>query len=373
MEKIVNLLAHADIKINGGRAWDMQINDGRALKLIAAEPSLGAGESYMEGWWDCQSLDEFFFRVLRHIDLKKIYHPLTLFTFLIKNFFVNQQSKLRSTQVAKLHYNLDNELYAAMLGPSMAYTCAYWREAQSLDAAQNAKYDLICRKLHLQPGEKVLELGCGFGGFAKYAAENYGVSLTSINISSEQMRYARRLCLHLPVELVECDYRDQQRYNPHRIKFDKVVSIGLCEHIGYRNYAHFLRIVRENIKEDGLFLLHTIGKNHSHTFTDPWIQKYIFPQGMLPSLKLLSGHSEPYFVMEDVHNFSVDYDKTLVAWYQNFEQAWPQLACRHSEKFRRIWRYYLLSCAGGFRARSMQLYQLILSPRGELNGYLSCR
>ena len=177
----------------------------------------------------------------------------------------------------------------------------------------------------------------------------------------------------LPVNLVECDYRDQPRYNPDRIKFDKVVSIGLCEHIGYRNYKKFLSIARENLKDDGLFLLHTIAKNLSQPFTDPWIQKYIFPQGMLPTLKLLSSNSESYFVTEDVHNISADYDKTLIAWCQNFEQAWPTLALRHSERFRRMWRYYLLSCAGGFRARSMQLYQLVLSPHGVVNGYLSCR
>lgn len=373
MEKIVKQLALADIQINGSRPWDMQIHDGRVLQRMVAEPSLGAGESYMEGAWDCASLDEFFFRLLRQLDLKKIYHPKTLLAFQIKNFFTNQQSKLRSRKVAEQHYNLDNELYVAMLGPSMAYTCGYWRQTQSLDEAQYAKYDLICRKLGLQPGEQVLELGCGFGGLAKFAAEKYGVSMTSVNISAEQMRYARNLCRNLPVTLVECDYRDRELYNPKKIKFDKIVSVGLCEHIGYHNYRNFLRIARENLKDDGLFLLHTIGKNISHSFTDPWIQKYIFPQGMLPTVKLLSTAGEKYFVTEDLHNFGADYDKTLMAWHANFEQAWPSLTARYNEKFRRMWRYYLLSCAGGFRARSMQLFQLMLSPKGEINGYHSYR
>ncbi len=177
------------------------------------------------------------------------------------------------------------------------------------------------QELHLTAGEKVLELGCGFGGFAKYAAENYGVSMVSINISTEQMRYARQICQNLPVQLVESDYRDISKYNPEKIKFDKVVSIGLCEHVGYQNYDHFFNIARENLQEDGLFLLHTIGKNISHQFTDPWIQKYIFPQGVLPTAKILSSVAERYFITEDLHNIGADYDKTLMAWYDNFEKT----------------------------------------------------
>lgn len=371
--KLAKLLAKAGIEVNGSRPWDIQVHDMRAIKQILTEPSLGAGESYMNGWWDCPQLDEFFFRILRYVDLTKVYHATTFLAFQLKNFFINQNSKNRSAQVAEQHYNLDNDLYAGMLGKSMAYTCAYWRNAHSLDEAQFAKYDLICQKLALQPGEKVLELGCGFGGFAKYAAEKYGVSMVSINISSEQMRYANEICRNLPIQLIECDYRDLKQYNPGNIKFDKVVSIGLCEHIGYKNYGTFLNIVKKNLKTDGLFLLHTIAKNISHPFTDPWIQKYIFPHGMLPTLKILSRESEPYFITEDVHNIGADYDKTLMAWYENFEKTWPKLSSRYGERFHRMWRYYLLSCAGGFRARNMQLYQLILSPEGELNGYLSRR
>jgi cyclopropane-fatty-acyl-phospholipid synthase len=373
ISRITGLLAKAGIEINGSKPWDMQINDSRALTRIMTEPSLGAGESYMDGWWDCPRLDKFFFHVLRHLNLKEMYPLTTLLNFNLKNFFTNSQSRRRSKQVAEQHYNLDNGLYTAMLGESMAYTCAYWRNANSLDEAQFAKYDLICRKLDLHAGEKVLELGCGFGGFAKYAAEKYGVEMVSINISTEQMRYARQICRNLPVRLVECDYRDVERYNPTHLKFDKLVSIGLCEHIGYKNYKTFLKIARANLKEDGLFLLHTIAKNISEPFTDPWVQKYIFPQGMLPTLKVVGGVSENYFVPEDVHNIGTDYDRTLMAWHDNFERAWSVLSTRFDERFHRMWRYYLLSCAGGFRAREMQLYQFVFSPRGQLNGYGSIR
>lgn len=371
--RLAKLLAKADIVVNGSRPWDIQIVNPRALKRILSSPSLGAGESYMNGDWECPRLDEFFFRILRDLKSTEIYRPAACLAFWIKNSVINLQATKYSKQVAEKHYNIDNDLYIAMLGPSMAYTCAYWRDARSLDEAQFAKYDLICRKLDLRPGERVLELGCGFGGLAKFAAEKYGVSMVSINISSAQMQYARQICQGLPVQLVECDYRDVERYNPQHLPFDKVVSVGLCEHIGHKNYQTFLKIARENLKKDGLFLLHTIAKNVSNAFTDPWIQKYIFPHGMLPTLKMLGQASESYFVTEDVHNLGADYDKTLMAWYENFEAAWPKISLKHDERFRRMWRYYLLSCAGGFRARSMQLYQFVFSPRGELNGYLTVR
>lgn len=372
-KKISDFFAKAGIEIDGSRPWDIQIKNSRALKRMLAEPSLGAGESYMEGDWECDRLDEFFFRIFRHLDFSELYHPTALIFFLLKNSFINPQSLRYSKQVAEKHYNIDNSLYIAMLGKSMAYTCAYWHNAYSLDEAQWAKYDLICRKLNFRPGEKVLELGCGFGGFAKYAAENYGVSVVSINISTEQMRYAKEICQNLPIQLVECDYRETKRYNPDNLKFDKIVTIGLCEHIGYKNYGHFMKIARDNLKKEGLFLLHTIGKNISGPFTDPWIQKYIFPQGMLPTLKVISAASEPYFVTEDVHNIGADYDKTLMAWHENFEKNWSRLSLQHDERFHRMWRYYLLSCAGGFRSRTMQLYQFVFSPQGALNGYISIR
>lgn len=370
---LTQLLSKADIEVNGNRSWDIRIKDPKAVELIFKNPSLGAGESYMAGYWEADRLDEFFFRILRGFDYKELYHFTTLFKFWLKSFLINLQSPRFSKKVAEKHYNIDNELYAAMLGPSMAYTCGYWRNATDLDQAQYHKYDLICRKLQLRPGEKVLELGCGFGGFAKYAAEKFGVSMISINISSEQMKYARQICKDLPIQLVECDYRDVKTYNPKRIKFDKIVSIGLCEHIGYDNYRNFFNIASDNLKENGLFLLHTIAKNLSTRFADPWIQKYIFPNGMLPTLKILSDIAEPFFVTEDVHNISADYDKTLMSWNENFVKAWPRLSPRHDQEFYRMWQYYLLSCAGGFRARSMQLYQFVFSPKGEIYGYHSCR
>ncbi len=167
--------------------------------------------------------------------------------------------------------------------------------------------------------------------------------------------------------------RETELYNPQAMKFDKVVSIGLCEHVGYKNYKRLFKIVLSNMKPDGLFLLHTIGKNHSIDFCDPWIQKYVFPQGVLPTIQVLGRASEPYFIIEDIHNFGADYDKTLMAWYENFKANWHELKSCYDEKFYRMWCYYLLSCAGGFRARSNQLFQIVFSPKGVINGYISIR
>lgn len=370
---IEKILLGAHVRINGDRPWDIKIHNSKAYHRIIHEPSLGAGESYMDAWWDCDRLDELFFRITRYLDPKNIYKASTLISVLIKNFFTNQQSRLRSLKVAKQHYDLGNDLYESMLGETMAYTCGYWRNAKTLDEAQRAKYDLVCRKLELQPGERVLELGCGWGGFAKFAAENYGVFVTAVNISQEQMKYAKEKCQGLPIDFVITDYRNVKAYNPRNSKFDKVASIGMCEHVGHRNYRRFIKIARDNLKESGLFLIHTIGKNRSIHFADPWIRKYIFPNGMLPSIKQISGSCENLFVVEDLHNFGTDYDKTLMAWFDNFNQHWLELKKKYGERFYRMWKYYLLSCAGGFRSRSIQLWQFVLSPKGKVSGYFSIR
>ena len=367
------LLSTADIKVNGPRDFDIQILNREAYKRIWDDPSVGGGESYMDGWWECARLDKLFYRAMRFLKPKEIYHLSTFVKFIFKHYIINQQSRIRSHAVAKEHYDLGNDLYAAMLGETMAYTCGYWKDAQTLDEAQIAKYDLICKKVNLQKGEKVLELGCGWGGFAKYAVENYGVEITAVNISSEQMKFAKEACKGLPVKLFITDYRDVKTYNPDNIKFDKVISIGMCEHVGHRNSSNFIKIAHDNLKDDGLFLMHTIGKNNTLNFADPWIRKYIFPSGMLPSIKQIAGKSENLFVIEDLHNFGNDYDKTLMAWYDNFEKHWPELKDNYNERFHRMWKYYLLSCAGAFRARSLQLWQFVFSPKGQINGYRSIR
>jgi cyclopropane-fatty-acyl-phospholipid synthase len=364
---VLELLRKADVQVDGSRPWDIRVHDERFYRRTLSQGTLGLGEAYMDDWWDCERLDSFFEKVTR-ADLARAL-PLTLrnaAAYLHSRVF-DAARRSRSPKVAKEHYDLGNDFYAGILSSRMQYTCAYWKGQKTLDAAQEQKLDLICRKLELKRGERVLELGCGWGGFAKFAAERYGCHVTAYNISQEQVRYARELCRGLPVNIVLADYRDAKG------RFDKVASIGLCEHVGHKNYRKLMQVVDRCLKEDGLFLLHTIGSNVSDTKTDAWIAKYIFPVGMVPSMRQLTAASEGIFVMEDWHNFGPDYDKTLMAWHANFERSWPEFRTRYGDRFYRMWRYYLLSCAGAFRSRRLQLWQAVFSKPGGVARYESRR
>jgi cyclopropane-fatty-acyl-phospholipid synthase len=371
--KLAQLLEAADIQVGGNRPWDLQVHDERFHDRVLAEGSVGAGESYMDGWWDADRLDEFFFRVQRSRLDREIRTPPILLQILLSRL-ANHQSRRNSKKVAEQHYDLPTRLYQAMLGPTMQYTCAYYGskgEAASLDAAQRAKLLLIARKLHLEPGMRVLELGGGYGELARYLAAEHGCEVVSYNISSRQVDYARRLCEGLPVEVRLQDYRDAADVAE---QYDRVVSIGLMEHVGPKNYRGFFEIVRARLKQDGLALVHTIGGNESTTAADPWITKYIFPGGVVPSEAQVTHAKEGLFVLEDWHNFGPDYDRTLMAWEANFLDAWPELKELEGfdERFFRMWRYYLNSSAGGFRARCLNLWQLVLS-RGEVARYVPVR
>lgn len=366
-------LDSADIAINGNRPFDIRVNNEKMYEKLLLEPSLGAGETYVDGWWDSDQLDEVFFRICRLNLDSKIYSKWHMAVFSMLYKLINFQTITRSKKVAEKHYNLGNDFYRDMLGETLAYTCGYWAKAKNLDESQYDKFELICRKIKLQPNEKVLDLGCGWGSLAKYMAEKYGCEVTAVNISTEQVRYANENNKGLPIHCILADYRDQHIYNPKGKKFDKIVSVGLCEHVGHKNYREFITIALNNLKETGLFLLHTIGRNNSTSYIDPWTNKYIFPNGMLPSISLLTKAMEDLFIVEDLHNFGSDYDKTLMEWYKNFNYHWPKYAQSYGDRFYRIWSYYLLSCAGAFRARGMQLLQFLLSPKGVLGGYVSER
>ncbi len=360
------LLAEADVTLNGNRPWDIHVYNDRFYSRVLAEGSMGLGESYMDGWWDCEKLDEFFCRILRaHLD-EKVKPLKMVFSSLFARVY-NFQTPSRSFKVGETHYDIGNDLYARMLDKLMIYSCAYWKGAATLDEAQEKKLDLIARKLELKPGMKVVDIGCGWGGTAKFLAGKYGVQVLGITVSKEQAAFAREFCKGLPVEIRLEDYRKLNG------KFDRVVSVGMFEHVGYKNYRTFMKVVRRCLKNNGLFLLHTIGCNVSQVTTDPWIEKYIFPNSMLPSAKQICEAAEGIFVMEDWHNFSAHYDRTLLAWFENFDNAWNDLKSKYGERFYRMWKYYLLSCAGAFRARSNQLWQIVFSPEGKMGGYESVR
>lgn len=365
--RAIALLEKAGIIVNGSEPWDIQVHDERLYGRVFRHGSLGLGEAYMDGWWDAPRLDEFFTRIfLAGLD-RQASPKRELMTELMHRIF-NFQSFRRAFMVGEEHYDLGNDLFVNMLDPRLVYTCGYWEQARDLAEAQRDKLDLVCQKVRLRPGMRVLDIGCGWGGFVRYAAQRYGVSVVGVTVSKEQAKYARDVCKDLPVDIRVQDYRELDG------PFDAIVSIGMFEHVGYKNYRTYMEVVRRCLEPDGLFLLHTIGNCRSVHRTDPWMEKYIFKNGMLPSLKQIFTASEGLFnVVEDVHNFGAYYDPTLMAWNENFQAAWPDLKARYSGRFKRMWEYYLLACAGSFRARRNQLWQIVFSPQGVAGGYHSVR
>ena len=363
LRKIIeNLLTEAGITINGHQPYDIQVYNEELYNRIIQEGSLGLGESYMDGWWDCQRLDVFFFKILRAKLDKKVPQNLKNIIRIAIARLRNLQSKKRAWMVGEEHYDLGNDLFTLMLDPSMQYSCAYWKNAENLEQAQQEKLDLICRKLDLKPGMRVLDIGCGWGGLAAYAAKNYQVSVTGITISKEQQKLAIERCKGLDVEILLTDYRDISD------QFDRVVSIGMFEHVGPKNYETYFEVVQRNLKPEGLFLLHTIGANSTMLNADAWTNKYIFPNGCLPSIENIAHHSSGKFIMEDWHNFGADYDLTLCAWYERFLKIWPDIEANYTIRFKRMFTYYLNACAGAFRARDLQLWQIVFSPEGRVGG-----
>ena len=361
---VTDLLESVDIQVNGSRPFDIQVHNELFYSRVLSGKSLGLGESYMDGWWDCESLDQFCYQMLRgRIDKQvKVKNPAFL-AHVLKAYFLNAQSNKRAYIVGEEHYDTGNDLFSLMLDQRMNYSCGYWENADNLDQAQINKLDLVCRKLHLKPGMKVLEIGCGWGGFAKYAAENYGVSVHGVTVSKEQMDYAERSCIGLETKFEMKDYRELNT------KYDAIVSIGMFEHVGYKNYRNYMEVAQRCLEGEGLFLLHTIGRNTPSRSTDPWTNKYIFPNGMIPSPAQISKSLQGLFVVEDWHNFGQYYDPTLMAWNENFQKNYESLKDKYDQRFKRMWQYYLLMCAGTFRARRNQLWQLVLSKKGLMGGY----
>ena len=367
--KIQALLDLAGVKLNGSNPWDLQVHHSDFYAKVLGKWSIGLGESYMDGDWDCEQLDEFFTRILRvQLDLQAPgLLKAQLLLEMLRHRLFNLQNRRRAFQVGERHYDVGNDLFEAMLDPYMMYSCGYWAKAETLAQAQQDKLDLICRKLDLQAGESLLDIGCGWGGLARFAAEHYQVSVLGVTVSKEQQQLAQARCAGLPVEIRLCDYRDLAG------RFDKIVSVGMFEHVGPKNYTTFFAGVTRLLKTQGLFLLHTIGSAMTVNKTDEWIDRYIFPNGHLPSLKEIGATLMPELQLEDWHNFGHDYDRTLMAWHARFEVAWPDLRARYGTRFYRQWRYYLLCCAGLFRSGEGRLWQLVLARRERQGEYRSLR
>jgi cyclopropane-fatty-acyl-phospholipid synthase len=356
-----DMLAMADIRINGPRPWDIRVHHPEFFQRVIGHGSLGLGESYMDGDWDAEQLDGFFHRVfLARLD--QSVKSLRLLVPWLMARLTNRQSRRRAWRVGKTHYDLGNDFMRAMIGPCMTYSCGYWRNAGTLEQAQHAKLDLVCRKLQLKPGMRLLDVGCGWGALMAHASARHGAHCTGITISREQADYIRNNHQDPRIEVELIDYRGLDG------TYDRIASVGMFEHVGRKNHRDFMRVIHRCLADDGIFLLHTIGRNQRGGITDPWIDKYIFPNGELPALDDITSAADGLFVTEDVHNIGADYDKTLMAWHRNFEAAWPSHADQMGDRFHRMWRYYLLSCAGAFRARAIQVWQWTLTKHGMPGG-----
>lgn len=366
-QTIRDILGIAEVELNGSRPFDLQAQDSRVYQRVLGGGGVAFGESYMDGWWDCEQLDVLIYKLLR-ADLEHRITPLKVIMPVLYAKLANRQKRSKAFEIGERHYDLGNELYTRMLDRRMVYTCAYWKCATNLDDAQEAKLDLVCRKIGLEPGMTVLDIGCGWGGFSKFAAEKYQAEVVGVTVSKEQIELGSEMCKGLTVDLRFQDYRDVEA------TFDRIVSLGMFEHVGAKNYKTFMNVVHRCLRPEGLFLLHTIGVNTAKEAVDAWTDKYIFPGGMLPTQKHISNATEGLFVMEDWHNFGPDYDPTLMAWMNNFEAHWQELKeLGYDQRFYRLWKFFLLSSAGSFRARRNQLWQIVYSKKGVEGGYRSVR
>ena len=257
------LLAPLEITFNGPNPWDPEIHEEIFYDRVLAGGSMALGESYMDGWWDCPALDQFFDRILGAGLDTKVINRMTEAWAVFRAWFSNLQRPARAHVIGEHHYDIGNDLYRAMLDKRMLYSCAYWPAAADLDQAQEHKLELICRKLGLEQGQRLLDIGCGWGGLAAYAAQNYGVEVVGLTVSREQIDLACRMCQTYPVDIRLMDYRSLDEI------FDAIVSVGMFEHVGHKNYRTYMEVVHRSLKPGGLFLLHTIGGNYSNSSSPP--------------------------------------------------------------------------------------------------------
>lgn len=368
-------LEKAGIKINGNNPQDIRVYHDGFYDDIITRHSLGLGESYMRKWWDVDKLDDFIFCLLKSgVKDRSRVKKIIASAFSLRALFTNTGSKKRSSEIGEKHYDIGNDLYSLMLGKSMVYSCGFWKDAKDLNEAQEHKMELICKKLQLKSGMRVLDIGCGFGSLAKYMAQNYGVEVLGITVSEEQSRFAKETCAGLSsVDIRLMDYRDVVAKLDILGTFDKIVSVGMFEHVGWKNYRTYMKEVYKLLRDDGIFLLHTIGCDRDRITTDPWINKHIFPGSIIPSEKRIISSARNLFVMQDWHNFGLDYDKTLMAWFDNFDKNWGKISKEYGDLFYRMWKFYLLSCAAAFRAEHVYLWQIVFTKKGEEIAYHSVR
>ncbi len=366
-KKIQELLSTVDIQIDGSRPWDLQVHNNQLFGRILGQGSLGLGEAYIEGWWDCEDLDGLFYRIIS-ADIRSKVTTLKDKLFYVHAHLINRQKGKRAFEVGEQHYDVGNDLYQRMLDKNMIYTCGYWQDAKDLDQAQEHKLELVCRKLNLESGMRVLDIGCGWGGAARYMAKHYDVEVVGVSVSQEQVNLANEKAKaeNLNAKFIYQDYRDVNE------EFDRIYSLGMFEHVGFKNYQEYFEVSHRCLKDGGLFLLHTIGHWKTSPKVDPWIERYIFPNSILPSSELISKHTASLFSIEDWHNFGLDYVTTLEAWDKNSKEAWADLP-GYDEEFQRKWHYYLMCCSAAFQSYRNHLWQIVLSKGEQKETYKAVR
>ncbi|MCC6993417.1 MAG: cyclopropane fatty acyl phospholipid synthase [Deltaproteobacteria bacterium] len=359
-ESIVrNLFEVAGVNIGGNAPGDIRVKNPAFYERLLRDASIGLGESYMDDWWEVDALDVFIDKLMRANIKQKIAGSWKLRLLTAKALLLNLQSRARSGKSVEAHYDIGNDLYTRMLDPRMVYTCGYWKNAKTLAEAQEAKLELIAQKAGLQPGMKVLDLGCGWGGFAAWAAEKHGCDVVGYTLSKDQVSLGKQLWKGLSVDMRLSDYREATG------KYDRVISIGMMEHVGPKNHRTVMKVVNRCLKDDGVAVIHTIANNKSLLHGTPFIEKYIFPNAVAPSLAQLGRAIEGLFVAEDLQNIGPDYDPTLMAWWANFDKTYSEISHKYDRRFYQMWKFYLLAAAGASRSRDGQLYHLVLTKTGR--------
>lgn len=353
--------------------WNhIEILDKSAWTDIITKGNLGIAEAYMHNKLKVDPLP-FFISVLNDTSigtrrkegtdyLGMVMQAVALPTDLM-GLLTNQQTRELSSRVTKQHYDAGNDLYEKMLGPSMSYTCAYWKDAKNLDEAQFNKMDLIRRKLELQPGMKVAELGMGWGTAANHMHKYGNVDVTGVSLSEQQVKWAQENLAKEGLRFIWSDYRDHCEDPKHMHTYDRVYSIGMLEHVGYKNYAPFFKCIKALLKPDGLAVVHSIGEPDFVSASDPFLDKYIFPGAVIPAMSTITAGFENDFILEDWQNFGFDYSLTLAAWNENANVFFKENPDKYTPEFQRMWEYYLKMCEALFVTRINQLWHFVLSPR----------
>lgn len=362
----LTILSEAGVPVNSPEPWSIHVKNERLWDRVVSQHELGLGESYVDGWWECQSVDQMLTKLLTVKAAARLTPSLSVVFSALKSNILNMQTKARAAENAKHHYNIGNNLYERMLDSEMAYSCGYWKEAKNLDQAQLSKFDLICRKLKLEKGMTLLDIGSGWGGFLRYAVKNYGVHATGISPADQQILLAKERSSGLNIDFYQMDYRDFTG------RFDRVVSVGMMEHVGPKNFRDFFEKCDELLAPNGIMLHHLISGTRAQNKTDGFFNRYIFPGGVIPSPSQITKAAEGLFILEDVHNFGLDYDKTLMAWHKNINKRWEEIP-EYDMRFKRMWNYYLLASAAGFRSRGLNLNQYVFRKEGILEPYIPVR